>query len=199
MHKVLVIQRRPGRAGRWPLSCVGTYLVHGVWERPPLSKMLSRLAVLSRYTGVHVARQAGISRLAQASVPLAFAHVSQRTGLTAYQGFASSAVQQWEARGRGGDRDSRPSRPRREFTPREPMPPSERLYVGNITDLNRVEVSAFIQQQPGLITLHDGMFYAFACSDNLRGLMSATLRQNFTKMGRGEILSTLPSSPLLKP
>lgn len=133
-------------------------------ERIPPLKMLSRLAVLSRYTGAQFARQAIRARTPGAlSVPV-FASASSVLQNSSRNFSWTQLKQGWNAEkqqnsgqyGRQSPRSYDNARTRAPVEDRAPNSPTSRVYVGNMTDDNRHEIIAFVNTLPNLVTSNSG-------------------------------------------
>lgn len=128
----------------------------------PAQKMFPRM--LSRYCGV-LARETRIACLPGVTSP-SFVAISQRRSLHTPKSIpaaASAKFERWcdqrrmSSYGAFKPVSTQESRGR-PWKARQP--PSERLYVGNLTDANRREVVAFVNTLPGLVDVFDRMMHS---------------------------------------
>jgi hypothetical protein len=129
--------------------------------------MFLPLQVLSRYTGA-LAREARLARLpgpALVAVPQQRLLSSPR-----FTSAASTSVEWSHQRYISSSSAVKPAsvqeRGRESWKIRQS--PSERVYVGNLTDANRHEVISFVNTLPGLIDTFDRMLYALVPLDNTK-------------------------------
>lgn len=125
--------------------------------------MFPPLQVLSRYTGA-LAREARLAHLSGVFVSPALVAISRRRLLSAPRltSTSSTSVEWSHQRHVSSSSAVKPASAqerRREFW-KERQSPSERVYVGNLTDANRHEIISFVNALPGLVDIFDRMLYA---------------------------------------